>query len=91
MASSTPAIHVMPAADGRWHVACEGRHPVVWPSRQAAIAAAVQLAMHQHVALQIHGVPAPERPASRADARRDAGDLPDWESIQRLFRRPLGR
>jgi hypothetical protein len=36
----------MPAADGRWHVVREGHHPVVWPSRRAAIAAAVHQAMH---------------------------------------------
>lgn len=88
---STPEIHVMPAADGRWSVMHEGRPPVVWPSRRAAIAAAVHQSMHQNVALQIHGAPLPERPASGADAGIDAEILLDWESLQRHFRRPLGR
>lgn len=84
-----PQIHVMLAADGRWSVVREGRQPAVWPSRRAAIAAAVHQAMHQNVALQIHPTPAP--PASHADAWMDAGTLPDWESIQRQLQRPLGR
>ncbi|QUN29564.1 DUF2188 domain-containing protein [Cupriavidus sp. KK10] len=53
---STSTVHIFPDED-RWAVETDdGRQRVTYPSRGAAIAAGVQIAMAEDAVLMIHGV-----------------------------------